>query len=187
MNKRIPRKTKRASSLDRNNKPDTVVHSESIATITNQPAIDILSFRIPRKSKDGAPSNDKKRIHDVVVVAAPIATKKIKHSNNETSTTQQDNNNIPPSQDDSNKPKYQIVKEGRVSGYPIIVSQVGSEHDAILLGCKPTDNNPQEYLDRNVNGKVKIRWKFAGYNEHVPMRTNFKTYVDCVCQQIGGM
>ena len=168
MNKRIPRKTKKASSLDGNNKPDTAAHSESIATITNQPATDILSFRIPRKSKDGASSNDKKRTHDVV--AAPIATKKVKHSNNETSTTQQDNNNIPPSQDDNNKPTYQIVKEGRVSGYPIIVSQVGSEHDAILLGCKPTDN-PREYLDRNINGKVKIRWKFAGYNDHVPTHT----------------
>jgi len=75
------------------------------------------------------------------------------------------------------EPTYQIVKEGRVSGYPIIVKQVGSEHDAILLGCKATDN-PQEYLDNNKDGKVKIRWKFAGYNGLVSTSTVRLNVVD---------
>ena len=66
-----------------------------------------------------------------------------------------------------------MVKEGRVSGYPIVVTQVGSsresKQDAILLECNT--ENPQDFLDRNKDGMVKIRWKFAAYNDSVPTNT----------------
>ena len=66
--------------------------------------------------------------------------------------------------------QYQMVKEGRVSGYPIVVTQAGSsrenQQDAILLGCNT--ENPQDFLDRNKDGMVKIRWKFAAYKDSVP-------------------
>ena len=84
--------------------------------------------------------NNKKRTHDVSTIAiAKTAAKKVKN----TTISRDNSNDASLSSVDNIIPIYQIVKEGRVSGYPIIVSQVGSEHDAILLGCKATDN-PQE-------------------------------------------
>ena len=66
---------------------------------------------------------------------------------------------------------YKTVKEGRIVGYPIIVTQSGgTEHDAILLGCK-ADENPEEHLATHRDGKVKIRWKYAGYNGNVSTNT----------------
>ena len=56
------------------------------------------------------------------------------------------------------------IKVGRLWGYPIIVTTGKSKHEAILLDCN--DDNPQLFLQRNVN--VKIRWKVAGYNDNVP-------------------
>jgi len=106
--------------------------------------------------------NNKKRTHDVSTIAK--TTKKVKNI----ATSRDNSNDASLSSVDNIIPIYQIVKEGRVSGYPIIVSQVGSEHDAILLGCK---DNPQDYLNNNKDGKVKIRWKFAGYNGLVPTHT----------------
>jgi len=168
MNYRIPRK-KTASSLNNASSISTTdIHpSTNAVSTTNQPAAaaDILSIRIPRKSKDGAPSNyNKKRTHDMSISIAATNVKKVKT----TATPQDDNNIIPSPIADNDVHTYQIVKEGRISGYPIIVSQVGSEHDAILLGCK---DNPQEYLNNNKDGKVKIRWKFAGYIGLVPTHT----------------
>jgi len=168
MNNRIPRK-KTASSLTNSGNKSTVIQIDSASTNEKQSAvaIDILSVPIPRKGKDGMQPNNMKRTHDISTSIATKTTKtkapkKAKLNNNETTSTTRNG----PEQ----VPIYQIVKEGRVSGYPIIVSQVGSEHDAILLGCKSTDN-PQEYLNNNKDGKVKIRWKFAGYNGLVPTHT----------------
>jgi len=92
-------------------------------------------------------------------------------STNTTNTTQDSDNTHPSKSID--KPRYHMVKEGRVSGYPIVVTQEGSsresQQDAILLGCNT--ENPQNFLDRNKDGMVKIRWKFAAYNDSVPTNT----------------
>lgn len=64
---------------------------------------------------------------------------------------------------------YTKVKVGRTSGYPILVKQGNTDHEAILLGdCNGDD--PQTYLSDviSVDGNVKIRWKVAGYNGTVP-------------------
>ena len=162
MNNRIPRKKTLTYSGSK-----STVYTASNTVKQSTVATDTLSLHsIPRKSKDGAPSNDKKRTHDMSTsIAIATKVKKVK-----TTITPRDDivDSIPPPVNDKNVPTYQVVKEGRVSGYPIIVSQVGSEHDAILLGCK---ENPQDYLDSNKDGKVKIRWKFAGYNGLVPTNT----------------
>jgi len=174
MNNRIPRKKTASSSLTNGGAQCTTgIHSTTTSTNEKQStlAIDTLSsFRIPRKSKDGAPSNNKKRTHDIMSSTSIATTTKITKKVKTTATPQNNNNTTSLTVNDNNIPTYQIVKEGRVSGYPIIVSQVGSEHDAILLGCKLTDN-PQEYLNNNKDGKVKIRRKFAGYNGLVPTNT----------------
>ena len=172
MNNRIPRKKTASSTLITNSgNKSTGIQIDNASTNEKQSAVtsDILSVPIPRQGKDGMQPNIKKRTHDMSSVATTTtktkAPKKAKLNNNEnTSTTRNDTDISPPEQ----VPIYQIVKEGRVSGYPIIVSQVGSEHDAILLGCK---DNPQDYLNKNKDGKVKIRWKFAGYNGLVPTNT----------------
>jgi len=170
MNNRIPRK-KTASSLTSGAQSTAVIQYSSISTANQQPATtnDTLSLRT-RKSKDGTPSsnNKKKRTHDMSFAATtkPKPPKKVK---NTTISPRDKGNDASLSSADNIIPTYQIVKEGRISGYPIIVSQeVGSEHDAILLGCK---DNPQDYLNNNKDGKVKIRWKFAGYNGLVPTHT----------------
>jgi len=64
--------------------------------------------------------------------------------------------------------QYKKIKVGRTWGYPIVVTQGKTEHEAILLGCD--DDNPQEYLNttKNDNVDVKIKWKVAGYNDIVP-------------------
>ena len=165
MNNRIPRK--KTASAQSN---ASVIQYSSISTANQQPATtnDTLSLRT-RKSKDGAPSsnnNKKKRTHDMSFAATtkPKPPKKVKN----TAISRDKGHDASLSSADNIIPTYQIVKEGRISGYPIIVSQVGSEHDAILLGCK---DNPQDYLNNNKDGKVKIRWKFAGYNGLVPTHT----------------
>jgi len=93
-------------------------------------------------------------------------------ANSAASTTTQDGDNTPPSKN-VDKPRYQMVREGRVSGYPVEVTQEGSsresKQDAILLGCNT--ENPQDFLNMNKDGMVKIRWKFAAYNDSVPTNT----------------
>jgi len=162
MNNRIPRKKTLTYSGSKST-VDIVSNTAKQSTAANDT---LSSFRIPRKSKYDAPSNDKKRTHDLSTSIATTKTpKKVKIT-----ATPRDNivDSMSPPVNDKDIPTYQIVKEGRISGYPIIVSQVGSEHDAILLGCK---ENPLEYLESNKDGKVKIRWKFAGYNGLVPTHT----------------
>lgn len=71
-------------------------------------------------------------------------------------------------------PVYQKIKSGRTLGYPITVTQGGtnnkiSQHDAILLNC---DENPEEYLAKFAyDDKVKIRWMIAGYSDFVAVQT----------------
>eukprot|EP00571_Detonula_confervacea_P012458 CAMPEP_0172306234 /NCGR_PEP_ID=MMETSP1058-20130122/7344_1 /TAXON_ID=83371 /ORGANISM="Detonula confervacea, Strain CCMP 353" /LENGTH=421 /DNA_ID=CAMNT_0013018047 /DNA_START=252 /DNA_END=1513 /DNA_ORIENTATION=+ len=62
---------------------------------------------------------------------------------------------------------HKKIKVGRISGYPIVVSQGKGEHAAIMLGC---ETDPEEFIACNINGKVKIRWTMAGYNDTVPAR-----------------
>ena len=87
--------------------------------------------------------------------------------------------------------RYSKIKVGRVSGYPIVVTQGKSEHDAILLDDDFVYEDPQEFLDRiskthrlalqqgparkvilgEKEGQrlVEIRWTVAGYNDCVPV------------------
>ena len=62
MNNRIPRK-KTASSTLIDSGSKTAAGIQSSTCTAKQPAAtaDILALPIPRKSKDGAPSNDKKK------------------------------------------------------------------------------------------------------------------------------
>eukprot|EP00581_Thalassiosira_minuscula_P014710 CAMPEP_0183719358 /NCGR_PEP_ID=MMETSP0737-20130205/12337_1 /TAXON_ID=385413 /ORGANISM="Thalassiosira miniscula, Strain CCMP1093" /LENGTH=502 /DNA_ID=CAMNT_0025949075 /DNA_START=12 /DNA_END=1520 /DNA_ORIENTATION=+ len=62
--------------------------------------------------------------------------------------------------------RYSTVKVGRVYGYPIVVTQGKIEHEAILLNC--TNIDPEAFLTQNAGANVKIRWKVAGYIDHVP-------------------
>ncbi|KAL9184754.1 hypothetical protein ACHAXT_012724 [Thalassiosira profunda] len=60
---------------------------------------------------------------------------------------------------------YKTIRVGRVNGYPVVVTQGKSEHEAILLGCD--DGDPRQFLAQNADGKVKIKWIIAGYNDKV--------------------
>lgn len=63
---------------------------------------------------------------------------------------------------------YSKIKVGRASGYPVVVTQGKIEHEAILLGC---DDDPAEHLTNNIEGKVKVRWIVAGYNDSVAAKS----------------
>ena len=163
MNNRIPRKTKRISlnssrSIDSN--PTPLLRSETVT-----PAKPSVHHVYPAtKNEDGAPSSNNKKRNVTPPIATKAPAKKVKtiDNSNTLSTTAIIRDINTNSEEHDNKPTYQKVKEGRISGYPIIVQQVGSEHEAILLGC-PTNDNPQDFLNKNIYGKVKIRLKFAGY------------------------
>ena len=65
---------------------------------------------------------------------------------------------------------YSKIKVGRASGYPVVVTQGKSEHEAILRGCGD-DENVEAHLADNIDGNVKIRWKTAGYDDSVPTKS----------------
>ena len=95
MNNRIPRKKTVSSTLTNSSGSKTAAGIQSSTCTANQPAAaaDILSLRIPRKSKDGAPSsNNKKRTHDTS--STSIATTAKTQKKVKTAATPQDNNNI---------------------------------------------------------------------------------------------
>lgn len=83
--------------------------------------------------------------------------------------------------------RYNKIKVGRVSGYPVTVTQGKSELEAILIGCDD-DVDPQVYISRAINGRdgnavhlwgrprprpvdpsVMVRWSVAGYDDVVPV------------------
>ena len=109
MNNRIPRKKTLTYSSSKST-VDTVTSTVKQSTV----ATDTLSLRIPRKSKDSAPSNDKKRTHNMSSTSIATTTKTTKKV--KTTAPRDNNKDIPPPMDNAT---YQIVKEGRVSGYPI--------------------------------------------------------------------
>ena len=164
--KRIPRKSESSFPL---NKCIDIQSSE----ITPTKPADIFSLRIPRKNKHGAsasaaktlPNNNKRRTNynneDRIATKTP---KKLKP--NDFETTPCANYNIKSTPMDK-QPKYEIIREGRIVGYPVVVTQKGTENDAILLGCKDNEN-PEEYLETHKYGSVRVRWKYAGYNGNVP-------------------
>ena len=73
--------------------------------------------------------------------------------------------------------RYNKIKVGRVSGYPVVVRTGKSEHEAILIDPACDYKNPEIFLDiksgfgnerpQNVN----IRWSVAGYDDSVPAKS----------------
>ena len=118
----------------------------------------LLSFSIPRKKKYSTTDCD--------------ASLKIKHTpinldlDLKQSDTTDKRRHLRDGDESVNQTiSFQKIKIGRTSGYPIVVTQGKTEHDAILLNCN-TDN-PQDYLTKHIHKRVKIRWQGAGYNDDV--------------------
>lgn len=77
---------------------------------------------------------------------------------------------------DAGAMRYNKIKVGRVSGYPVVVRTGKSEHEAILFCDDKRFTDPQNFLDfkrrSSVRGHrprdVEIRWTVAGYDAVVP-------------------
>ena len=129
---------------------------------------------IPRKK-----STAKKRSVELIQQGGDGAADDVSTTNNNVAKRPKKSNRSDEGSDNSDgnrkaAPVYQKIKSGRTLGYPITVTQGGtnnkiSQHDAILLNC---DENPEEYLGKFAyDDKVKIRWMIAGYSDFVAVGT----------------